>query len=193
MAFGAWISKYYDDFKETLGGVFAITVSNFIELNIKRGKQFTTSNKSGPVSVGSSEYWLLKTGDDPIIIKRRILKTNSDEINYYVYNQPVITSNGTSVTIYNYNEVTFNTPKVQYFKDPTFSSKGDYYISDYIPGASGVGGRSSGGLGDLGYERILTPNTDYLIEIKNDGSNPVTYQLILDWYEGIIYPLGDGV
>lgn len=190
MAFGAWIRKYYDCFKETIGGTFAITTTNFIELNVKRGQQFGVVNKSGPVDVDASEYWLFKTSSDPVILKRRILKTNSDEVNWYVYNEPVITDNGATIPVGNYNEFASNTPAVQYFKSPTFSSKGDSYVTDYIPGSTSVGGRSGGGLGDEGFERILAPNTEYLIEIENTGSNPLTYQLRLDWYEGDIKPLG---
>lgn len=189
---GSFSQGLYRILKNVIGETFAITTTNFVELNVKRGNQFGTISKSGPLTLTSSEYWLFKTGPDPIILKRRILKTNSNEVNWYVYNNPVITTNGTAQSIGNYNEVTPKTPAVQFYKSPTFSSKGNSYIIDYVPGGVNVGGRSNGGLAEEGFERILAPNKNYLIEIQNSGDNPVTYQLRLDWYEGPIVPLGEG-
>lgn len=193
MSLGAWARKMFDNWKQTVGGQFAINVSNFIELNVKRGRQYEVREKSGPVTVATSEYWLLKTGPDPIILKRRRLTTNSNEIDFIVYPDPVITSDGTSQPVRNFNEVTQVAPAVTFFKGPTFSSKGASNAVDYIPGAPNVGGRSSGAFAQEGFERILKPNNSYLIEIANNGDNALTYLIELSWYEGVITPLGDGV
>lgn len=187
----SWTRRLFFLFKGTAGETLAITTTNFIELNVKRGTQFGVVEKSGPVSAGSSQYWLFKTGPDPVILKRRILRTNSNETNLYVYNNPTITSDGTEQSVQNYNEVTPKTAVVQFFKSPTFSDKGTSYVTDYIPGSAEVGGRSNGGLADEGFERILAPNKSYLLEVQNSGSSPLTYQIRLDWYEGPIVPLGD--
>lgn len=191
MAFlGSWTRGLYKSLKETIGGVFAITVSNFVELNVKRGLQFEVREKSTGVAIATSEYWLFRTGPDPVILKRRVVVTNSNEIDFIVYPNPTITDDGVAQPIRNYNEVTPGIAAVTFYKGPTFSAKGTQNAIDYIPGAPNVGGRSSGAFSQQGFERILKANNDYLIEIKNAGDNTLTYLIELSWYEGTISPLG---
>lgn len=188
----SWVRRLFFSLRESIGGTFAITFQNFIELNIKRGQQFEIREKYGPVAIdGGKDYLLLRTGNNPVILKRRLLTTNSNEVDFNVSKTATITSDGTPIFIRSYNEQVSNTPEVQVFKGPTFSSAGTLRITDYLPGSVNAGNRSAGSFSQPGFERILSSNTEYLLEIVNNSStDALTYYVELSWYEGPIKPLG---
>lgn len=194
MAFlGSFPRGIFRYLRNTIGGTFAITTTNFIELNVKRGQQFEIREKYGPVAIdGGTDYLLLRTGNDPIILKRRLLISNTDEVDFKVSRNPTITADGTPIFIRNYNETVSKTAEVTIFKGPTFSDTGTLRTQDYLPGSQNAGNRSSGSFSQQGFERILNSNTEYLLEITNNSStNPLNYYIELSWYEGPIVPLGD--
>jgi len=187
-----WSRRLFFAIRESIGGTFAITTQPFIELNVKRGQQFEARHKVTGIATGAKKYYLLRTAADPIILKRRVLVTNSNEVNFKVSRTPTITGTGTPVFIRNYNEVAPNVNAVQVFVDPTFSATGTLRTQDYLPGSENAGNRSSGSFSQEGFERILAANTDFLLEIANDGTtNPLNFYLELSWYEGPIVPMGE--
>lgn len=189
----SWTRRLFFLFKGTAGETLALTTTNFIELNVKRGQQFEIREKYGPVAIdGGTDYLLVRTGNDPVILKRRLLISNTDEVDFKVSRNPTITADGTPIFVRNYNEAVSKTAEVTIFKGPTFSDAGTLRAQDYLPGSVNAGNRSAGSFSQEGFERILNSNTEYLLEITNNSStNPLNYYIELSWYEGPIVPLGD--
>lgn len=187
---GPWNRKIYYVYKLLAEGKLGTVSQSFTEVNVKTGQQFWTRHLFVDIPVGASRYMLYRTGPNPSIFKTRIVKTNSDNVYYRFYYDPTITADGTPIPVENPNEVTPQTSEITQFHGTTFSAKGQLAAQDWIPGAVDLGGRSAGQYVTEGFERVSAANRDYLIEVENDGTNPVTVEIFYTWYEGQITPLG---
>lgn len=187
---GPWNRKLYYVYKLLAEGKLGTVTQSFTEINVKTGQQFFTRHQFLDIPVGESRYMLYRTGADPSIFKQRVVKTNSDNVYYRFYYDPVITADGTPIEIKNPNEVTPQSSAITQFHSTTFSDMGTLAAQDWIPGAAGVGNTSSGQYDTEGFERISAANRDYLIEVENAGSGPVSVEIFYTWYEGPITPLG---
>lgn len=196
MALGAWARKLFDNWKNTIGGTFAVTTSNFIELNVKRGQQFYINEKIiGVPATGGTKEYLFIIGPDPVILKNRVIKTDSADMDYEVLVGGTLsfTDNGTPIQIYNASGVSTNTPAAQAFEDPTYTGTGVLNELDWIPGSEGIGNRSLGSFSTQGFEKIIPANAQVLVRFTNNGGTVADIFYFLTYYEGPIVPLDDEV
>ena len=189
-----WPRRLFFSIKEAIGGTFALTSQNFTELNVKRGRQFFINEVVNeiPDTTNNTKEYLFRTGPDPIILKARVLKTNSDDIEYEVFTGGTLafTDDGSAISIRNANAVDAVATQSQAFEDPTYTGTGNRTEIDWLPGSVGVGNRSEGAFVTDGFEKILPGNTEFLVRVTNLGSNPSKFYYFLSWYEGEIKPLG---
>lgn len=180
----------YNLINSAINKTFAITFQNFIELNVKRGQQWETSQLFRDIPAGGEKVFLFRTGDLNVIVKNRVIRTNAEDVSYLLSTNPTISSTGDPDGIYNLNEEYQEELQSEIYLDPTVSSQGDLRLVDWIPGSAQIGGRSQGGFATDGIERVLSPNSDYLLVIRNDGDGPVDVSYYLTFYEGVVNPLG---
>lgn len=68
------------------------------------------------------------------------------------------------------------------FTNPTGITGGNV-IDDQFVNTSGSGSNAAGAAGAEGFERILRPNTNYILRVQNTGGNTATVHLDIIWYE----------
>jgi hypothetical protein len=190
MWLGSFTQGLYRRISQTIGGIFAITTQNFTELNSKRGQQWDVFELYRGLGTGEDKHWLLRTGSQTVILKNRALKTNSNDLEFLVSTDAVITDAGATNTVGNLNAVYQAPVETTFHLNPTVSSTGNPRIFDWVPGANTVGGRTEGGFATEGLERILAPNTDHLIIARNQGDSTADVSIYLTFYEGVVQPLG---
>lgn len=188
---GPWNRKIYYVYKLLAEGKLGAVSQTFTEVNVKTGKQYYIKHVFVDIPIGGKKYMLMRFPNFPTILKARTVQTNSDNVYYRVYHDSVITDDGTTYPVINYNEETPVATQTQVFLDPTFSDIGTLAYQDWISGAGNLGGRSSGSLVASGVERIVATDRVALLEFHNAGTtNSVTLEYFLTWYEGDITPLG---
>lgn len=182
----------YNLIKSTVNGSFALTSQPYVELNVKRGSQWELFSLFRNVPSNGEKVVLFRTGDKNCIVKNRILQSNKEDAEFYLSTNATITSTGTPYEIINLNEVYQEPLETAYYENPVVSAQGNLKLLDWIPGEQGVSNRSTGGFVTTGLERVLQPNSDYLLVIKNNAEQAADMSLYITFYEGIVNPLGTG-
>lgn len=100
----------------------------------------------------------------------------------YLIESPTLTDGTISFTAPNMNRRSTKTHQAQFFADPTNISGGTIIETLFLP-ASGGGANAAGGGSTIGAERILKPNTDYLIQATNSGGQASTLYTSILFYE----------
>lgn len=185
-----WKRRAMDTFQECIGGVFSVTTQNFTELNAKRGRQWYITEKFPIAAEGGIKQFYFRLGNSPAIVKYRAISTNVVDLDYEVYVQPTVTSDGTPVTVNNANGI-YQAPFLsEVYEDPTISDIGTLNERAWIPGSEGAGNRTIGSFAADGFEKIIPPNAEIVTQFVNNGlvSGEVLYLLVV--YEGPIAPMG---
>lgn len=95
---------------------------------------------------------------------------------------PATITDGTPLTtIANLDRRSTKMPQLQYFSLPTNVTGGTVIDEIFIP--TGSGPSATGVSGTEGIERILKPNTNYVIRVQNIGSQTATFQTNILTYE----------
>lgn len=100
------------------------------------------------------------------------------EANVAIYEDTVVSANGTAVTSYNRNRNSANVAGALVYSTPTVTSVGTL-LSAYKAGSGkAVGGEARGSA-----ELVLKQNSQYLIRVTNDTTSNNWFDYLADWYE----------
>jgi len=96
-----------------------------------------------------------------------------------------ITSNGSSVTVYNMNRVSSNTSTAVVFHTPVFSTTGTLIDTSFIAGGtiSPAVKDTQGGVVRNGTEFIFNKSTKYNLSVLNQRGDTTTALIQMQWYE----------
>lgn len=169
-------------------GLRAMTIQGYIEANIKNGLQFYV-RKSYPlgseIGGGDSVELLFRTTTKTIIPKSRVVSYIGEEFQIEIFESPTLTDDGTPINPSNFNRVNPVASTVEFYESPTATADGTPIEPEpeYYFGAASAIFRNASALSES-RERILPPNTDYLIRITNNDTGAGRFSYFLDWYEG---------
>lgn len=170
--------------RRILVGLRAFTVQFYTEANVKQGLQYEYSTDNSTLAAGGVQRLLFVTGSKPAIIKSRQLSFTLTKITTRVYKNPTYTG-GAPATIYNLNDINPQPSTVTILTGANITDPGEEFgAPNYIYGAAGIGNSESGTFTAQGIERVLAPNTAYVLELENSGSGEHAISAYLTWYEG---------
>lgn len=86
------------------------------------------------------------------------------------YEDPTFDAGTTEVPTLNIDRRSAKTSTTTIYSDPTNVSGGTQIREDFITSTTQGNRQGTGTLGNAGFERILNPNSTYIIAITNDGS-----------------------
>lgn len=173
-------------------GLRAITVQGYPEANVKRGSQFylrATWPLADTIGAGTQRLIYFSTGAEKVTVKIRQFSYFAEELYIKLWQGPTGVTGGTDLDINNYNGVNPNTTiaaDIVAKKNVTVTTKGTEFggsDAEYYFGANSVGNRTQGSIPE-GRERILPPNTEFIVEIGNSGSGAARAQYFIDFYVG---------
>lgn len=174
------------------GGVFsgdrAMMIQSYNEANVKRGLQFFTRiawPTSSPIANGPAAARKIRfaTGAKPVLFKGRVFDYIGEELTIQLYESPTGVTGGTAVTPRNFNRINPAASTVQITRDVTTVTDG-VTIDDleYFFGSTNAPQRQASSI-PAGRERVLKPNTVYLIVITSVVGT-ARAQYFGDWFEG---------
>lgn len=167
-------------------GLRALTQQGYIEANTKAGLQFYIQYGLPQLPATSGVHKILfTTGAKRVLIKARELYGNGGVFSLQVFKQPTAPApGGSTIVVQNYNDITPVATTVSVLGGVTTTSNGTPWGDPQrLFGSAASGQRAGSGLAPGG-DRILKPNSSYLIEIKNTGSGTADIDYFLSWYEG---------
>lgn len=188
-----WVSS--SDFPLGLfTGDAAMAVQFYPELNIKRGRQFYLRAAwplADRITANTSRLLHFTTGPTPVIVKLRDFSYIAEELVIRLWVGPTGVTGGDALEISNYNGINPDYSAalgITATKNVAVTDKGvEFGGSDpeYYFGSSSAGGRTQASI-PQGRERVLPPNTEFIVEIENSasGSTPARAQYYIDFYVG---------
>ena len=168
-------------------GLRAVCTQNYIEANIKNGRQRVVS-RIVSVPAGTQVHIGVSTGDEPMIIKSRIIsQSGSTQINYSAQSDLAYTG-GAAIPIRNPNN-RFKVPiGVSMFVGVTPGAVVPGVTEQYLdpfPVFGGTAAASRIGTDTLGLDYVLKENTNHVFTIDNVGSGTATVHWWQTFYEGV--------
>lgn len=171
-----------------LQGIAAWTVQMYTEVNVKKGRQFEAA---GYKELADVEDLLLVTGDDPVAIKAFLVQIDGSGLQYALYKDPInpvynpVTD---EVTSYNLHKGSARTSKMKLYNCTVEDGDQGIQKTPFITvlGSTTNVGQTKTPTQDVeGLERILEPNTVYLLERTILGtSTQQRSTFYATWYEG---------
>ncbi|MNK82080.1 hypothetical protein D3C87_1018430 [compost metagenome] len=162
-----------------------MTTQNYTEANVKNGVQYEASALVTALAALASIDTVFITGAKPVIIKARQLAFDGHGLTARVYRGPTYTG-GAAIPIYNLNEVNPVATTVQALSGATVTGTGVEFGAPTFAIGSDLQGQSlQGAYSVAGQERLLAPNTTYLLRVTStDPTDPQRVSTYLTWYEG---------
>ncbi|MCY1435908.1 hypothetical protein D9M71_520190 [compost metagenome] len=161
-----------------------MTMQNFTEANVKNGVQYEVSSNTAELANGAHIDTIFITGDQPVLIKNRIVQFSGVSLLTRVFRAPTYTG-GSPVPYFNLDDISPVTGGVQVIGGATVTDTGvEFGAPTYSIGSAGVGNSSLSTYSTQGIERRLRPNTTYLQRITNDSGATQRVSGYLSWYEG---------
>ena len=168
----------------SFSGTRAVISQGYNEANVKNGRQSYVRfawPTSDPIVAGTPRKTHFRTGALPVIFKGRVFDYVSEEMTLTLYEGATGVTGGTAVPVRNFNLVNPVASLVTVTKNVTTVTNGTVIDGpEYFFGATGASPQRAPGSIPAGRERVLKPNTSYLIEIAGAGRA----QYMGDWYEG---------
>lgn len=182
------ISQYIERFFfQMRKGVAAVVTQDYSEANAKNGVQWEISRRLTGVASGARNTSIILTGDLPVDLKSRVFGYTGDGLFADIYESPTYTG-GTEVGNTPYNMSRIN-PATKQFKVLTgFTLTDDGVQCGATIYALGPRATASQGLSPrpFGANRILEPNTAYLLTFTSLDTQPQDIMARLDMYEGTL-------
>jgi hypothetical protein len=177
-------------------GLAAMTTQGYAEANVKNGVQFdmraswglfnVSPGTGGVIPAGAVRKILFQTGAKTVLIKLRELQYIAEEVVLRLFRAPTGVTGGTPLSINNYNARNPVASTVSATKNVTTTTDGTEFNGtdpEVFFGSTNNPQRNQA-TALQGRERLLLPNTTYLVTIANTGSGDARVEYHLDWYEG---------
>lgn len=165
-------------------GLRALNVQSYTESNTKLGTQFYFQSQVPSIAAAGTFAYGFTTGALPVLVKDRQLMAYGAQVTLQLFKQPTF-SGGTPVAVQNYNDINPVASTVIVAKGVTVSSQGTAWDdAARIFGAPSTAQRSSSGFSPGG-DRVLRPNSTYLILITNPDNAAAQVDYYLTWFEGV--------
>lgn len=101
---------------------------------------------------------------------------------FLMYEDVVVSADGTALTIQNHNRTSSNTCGCTAYNTPTITSLGSLVWTEYIPGGSGVS--SPGAVQTISTEQVvLAADRDHLFRVTNLSASAETMQITFSFYQ----------
>lgn len=125
---------------------------------------------------------LLRVGDIHAHVIASLAAGGDSE--YYLYENTVVSGNGTPLSLVNKRRDSPNTPLSTAYHTPTVTGVGFPLINALVPG--GTGGNAQGSSEDHANEWILKPGLVYMFRLYNRAGNTQPLGLVVEFYEHLL-------
>jgi hypothetical protein len=166
-------------------GMRAVNVQNYLESNVKLGVQHEASRLftlAGSINSDS----IMITGSNSVSLKHRTLGYDGAGIEARIFRAPTYSGESALVLPRNPNDINPVTSEVQLYTDAVVTVTGtEVFAPAFLLG--GATQQNKGAVGaEVGQEKILRPNTVYLLRLTNLDTQAMQVSAYITWYEGAL-------
>jgi len=164
-------------------GYRALTVQSYVEANSKNGVQHEGSVLLTAVPGSGTNNTIFLTGSLPVALKGRVISYSGEGVSGEIYSGATYTG-GTEATYQNASDINPVAGEAKIIVGASIVTDG---FLAFAPVYS-IGNKSNQGQGStssvLGAERLLKPNTAYLLRLTSLDASAQDISSYLSWYEG---------
>jgi len=165
-------------------GIRAMTTQSYVEANVKNGVQYELALEALAVLANGNVDTLFTTGNVPVLVKARQISFNGIKVEARVYRSPTF-SGGSVVPYFNLNDRNPVAGTVVIRSGATISAVGtEFGAPTFAYGSEGQGNSVISTFQLAGSERLLAPNTTYMLRVTNKDTSAKNIAAYLTWYEG---------
>jgi subtilisin family serine protease len=166
-------------------GMRALNTQSYTESNIKLGVEHEAARLFTLAGNTNSDSILI-TGSNPIALKARTIGYDGVGIAASVFRSPIYSGESALVVPRNPNDINPVVSEVELYTDAIVTNTGtEVFAPSYLLGGSSQ--QSKGAvLADMGQEKILRPNTTYLLRLTSLDSQSMQVAAYISWYEGAL-------
>ena len=146
------------------------------------GTAFTVSN-TGTIAPAATISMLGRTGAKEVHFHGFQIAASDGNMSVHMYEAPTVTAEGTPIAIIARNRISDILPTHSVFAAPTVTDVGIMLEHSHVFSTGSQGSHLAGGAGALSEDWLFKPNTDYLIQITNDGSVDLDFLAKFVWSE----------
>ena len=162
---------------EDIGGLLVTPIEHNL---VRDGVVFSTFHSFLLTAAATSKWLHLKIpATHNCHIRWRFM--SEAKIDYYIYENPTLTNDGTAISTFDMNRVTANAANVLVYHTPTITNVGTM-IDNGMIGTSGFLFDSGGSVSQM-EDWILKGNESYLIGANNNDAGAKDFVIQLVWYE----------
>lgn len=163
-------------------GFKAVITQNYTEVNIKVGVQHEGSTKFS-IGGNADNDTIFLTGALPVILKSRSIGFTGEGVSSFIFEGPTY-SGGASVPYQNPNAINPVTGLSQIIVGANVTDDGFLiFAPEHLLGSTSQQSKGSG-TREIGQEKIMKPNTAYLLRITSLDPQTEDVTSLLSWYEG---------
>ena len=132
---------------------------------------------------GATGDGVIVTGNLPVVINSRVASYTGEGLIVEVKESPTY-SGGTQLITHNKSRINDDIPQFAVMAGVTVTDSGSQVFADeYLIGNNSNTGSGQTGVG-LGYDRVLKPNTAYLLRLESLDNQPQSVFVFNSFYEG---------
>jgi len=161
----------------------SITAQSYVEANSKLGTQHEGSTLLSAVPALANNDTIFLTGSLPVALKGRVVSYTGSGVSTFIYEAPAYTG-GTPAPYQNASAINPVAGLSQIIVGATISDDGTLvFAPEHLIGNESNQGKGVTGT-VVGREKLLKPNTAYLLRLSSLDSQPQDITSLLTWYEG---------
>lgn len=166
-------------------GLRAMTTQSYTEANVKNGLQFECGTTINTIAAGANLDILFITGAKPVIVKSRSISFSGAGIVATVYEGTTTSAAGSTLAVSNLSRINPIPTTATVTQGPTVTAIGNLISApNSAVGSTTQGQNILGTFSVGGAERVLKPNTTYLLRVNNTDSSSAKVAVYFSWYEG---------
>lgn len=146
------------------GDPYRLASDDYTDTLYESGKLFIHNDRHS-VANNATLYYLIKTPASPSVTLCEVsIATTASPINFDLYEDAIVSANGTNDNAFNANRIIGTAPATQMYNTPTVTSTGNSLLSDTVNGDKTVGGSNVNE-----FKIRLKPSANYLIGMVNSS------------------------
>ena len=148
----------------TSGDPYRLASNDYADTLYEAGKLFMHNDRHS-IANNATLYYLIKTPATPTVTLCELsISVSASPINFDLYEDAIVSANGTNDNAFNTNRVIGTAPATQMYNAPTVTSTGTNLLSDMVNGDKTVGGNNVNE-----FKIRLKPSSNYLIAMLNSS------------------------
>jgi len=164
-------------------GMRAINTQSYTESNIKLGVEHEAARLFTLAGSADSDSIMI-TGSNPVALKARTVGYDGIGIEARIFRAPTYSGESALILPRNPNDINPVTSEVALYTDAIVTVDGtEVFAPTFLLGGSSQQNKGVVGA-EMGQEKILRPNTVYLLRLTNLDTQAMQVAAYISWYEG---------